>query len=184
MDPLESLGILGFMDPITAVEIRDRMRLGGVSDATTTHVSALWDAYQDAILEKKLPPFTKDADWIGTFNDLVSVTQLPKMTVSAFLTALRAHATEKGTMQYLDPAQGQKSREDAKQVIKDIITAPAKVFQVGTKPLIDTAAATSKAISQPLMWIALGAAAIAVVYVTFQVAPAFKAAGKVKKRKG
>jgi hypothetical protein len=184
VDTLENLGILGFMDPITAVEIRDRMRMGGVSDATTTHVSALWDAYQDAILEKKLPPFTKDADWIATFNDLVAVTQLPKMTVSGFLTALRAHASEKGTMQYLDPAQGQKSREDAKQAVKDIIAAPGNVIKVATKPVIDTAAAAGKAVSQPLMWVALGAVAIAAIYVTFQVAPAFKAAGKVKKRKG
>jgi len=184
MDPLESLGILGFMDPITAVEIRDRMRLGGVSDATTTHVSALWDAYQDAILEKKLPPFTKDADWIGTFNDLVSVTQLPKMTVSAFLTSLRAHAEESGSMQYLDPAQGQKSRQEAKETVKAVIEAPAKVFQTATKPVIDVAAAAGKAISSPLMWVALGAAAIAVIYVTVQLSPALKAAGRTKKKKG
>jgi hypothetical protein len=50
--------------------------------------------------------------------------------------------------------------------------------------VIDTAAAAGKAISSPLMWLALGAAAVAVVYVAYQVSPAFKAAGKARKRKG
>lgn len=184
MDTLENLGILGFMDPITAVEIRDRMRLGGATGASMANVSALWDAYQDAILEKKLSPFLRDAEWLPTFNDLVKVTNLDKMTVSAFLTALRAHAQEKGTMQYLDPAQGQKSRQEAKETVKEIITAPGKVIQAASKPVIDTAAAAGKAISSPLMWLALGAAAVAVIYVAYQVSPALKTAGKAKKRKG
>jgi len=184
VDTLENLGILGLMDPITALEIRDRMRMSGIPDASMANVSALWEAYQDAILEKKLQPFTKDAEWLPTFNDLVKVTGLSKMAVSGFLTALRAHADEKGTMQYLDPAQGQKSRQEAKQTVKEIIAAPAKVFQTATKPVIDTAAAAGQALSRPLMWLALGAAAVAVVYVTFQVSPALKAAGKAKKRKG
>lgn len=184
MDTLENLGLLGLMDPITSLEIRDRMRMGGVPDASMANVSALWEAYQDAILEKKLQPFTKDAEWLPTFNDLVKVTNLPKMTVSAFLTALRAHAQEKGTMQYLDPAQGQKSRTEAKEAVKEIISAPGKVIQTASKPVIDTAAAAGKAISSPLMWLALGAAAVAVIYITVQVSPAFKAAGRAKKRKG
>lgn len=172
------------MDPFTKGNIRDRMIQGGAADATTAQVDQLWTAYQDAILEKKLQPFTKDADWVPTFNDLVKVTQLSKMTVSAFLTALRAHAADNSTMQYLDPAQGQASREKAMQTAKDILQAPGNVIKTATKPVIDTAAAASGAVSTPLKWIAIGAASLAVIYITFQLAPMFKTAKKARKKKG
>jgi len=182
-DIMESLGVLGLMDPLTQRDIRDRMIATGVPDATYDQVGQLWDAYQDAILEKKLPPFTKDAEWVPTFNDLVKVTQLPKMTVSGFLTALREHAAMNATMQYLDPATGQKSRDDATQKAKDILSLPGKVVQTASKPLIDTAGAAGTAITGPLKWVAIGAASLAVIYFTFQVAPMFKVAKKARKRK-
>ncbi len=183
MDIMENLGVLGLMDPFTSRDIRDRMIASGVPDATVDQVGQLWDAYQDAILEKKLPPFTKDAEWVPTFNDLVKVTQLPKMTVSAFLTSLREHAAINATMQYLDPAVGQKSRDEATQKAKDILSLPGKVVQTASKPLIDTAGAAGSAITGPLKWVAIGAASLAVIYLTFQVAPMFTAAKKIKKRK-
>lgn len=184
MDQVDQMGVLGIMDPFTALNIRTRMETGGATDATISQVNQLWTAYQDAILEKKLQPFTKDAEWLPTFEDLVKVTQLPKMTVSAFLTALRAHAADNATMQYLDPAQGQASRTKAVDTAKAIFSAPAKAFQVATKPLVDTAASASDAISGPLKWVAIAAAAGAVIYLTFQIGPLFAGAKKARKKKG
>jgi len=184
---MEQLGVLGLMDPFTAMNIRDRMIQGGAQDATLAQVHQLWPAYQDAILEKKLPPFVQDAEWLPTFNDLVKVTQLPKMTVSAFLTALRAHASANSTMQYLDPAQGQASRDAVVAKAKEILSLPGKVLQTATDPVIATAKKASDAVSGPLKWVAIGAASLAAIYVVFQVAPMFKAAKKAKaakKRKG
>ncbi len=181
---MDSLGVLGLMDPLTTADIEGRMHASGVPDATYAEVRQLWAAYQDAILEKKLPPFTQDAKWAPTFEDLVKVTQLPKMTVSAFLTALRAHAAEHATMQYLDPAQGQASRTAAVQKAKDILSLPGKVVKTAAGPIIDTAGAASNAISGPLKWVAISAAAAAAIYLTFQFAPMFTAAKKAKKRKG
>jgi hypothetical protein len=184
MEALEQMGVLGYMDPFTALNIKGRMVDGGVPDATLDQVNTLWAAYQDAILEKKLQPFTKDAEWIPTFEDLVKVTQLPKMTVSAFLTALRAHAADNATMQYLDPAQGQASRTKAIDTAKAILAAPGNMIKTAAKPLVDTAGAASDAISGPLKWVALAALAGAVIYVTFQLAPVIAGAKKARKKKG
>lgn len=178
------MGVLGYMDPFTALNIKGRMISGGVPDATLDQVNQLWTAYQDAILEKKLQPFTKDAEWLPTFNDLVKVTQLPKMTVSAFLTALRAHAADNATMQYLDPAQGQASRAAVVDKAKAILQLPGKILQTASKPVIDTAKSASDAVSTPLKWVAIGAASLAAIYIVFQVAPLFKTAKKAKKKKG
>lgn len=183
MDTVEQMGILGFLDPLNALNLRNRMRDSGIPDATLDQVNQLWDAYQDAILEKKLPPFTRGSEWLPTFNDMQAVTQLPKMTVSGFLTALRAHAADNATMQYLDPAQGQASRQKAMDTAKSILTAPAKVVQAATKPLIDTAADASNAVVGPLKWVAIGAASLALIYLTFQVAPIFTAAKKAAKKR-
>ncbi len=183
-DIMESLGVLGIMDVFTAEDILSRMVDSGVPDATLAQLRQLWDAYQDAILEKKLPPFTKDAEWLPTFNDLVKVTQLPKMTVSAFLTSLRQHAADNSTMQYLDPAQGQASRTDAVQKAKDILSLPGKIVQTASNPIIDMTKSASDAISAPLKWVAIGAASLAVIYVAFQLAPMFKTAKRAAKKRG
>ncbi len=188
MEALDQMGVLGLMDPFTALNIKGRMEEGGVADATVSQVNQLWAAYQDAILEKKLEPFTKDAKWVPTFDDLVKVTQLPKMTVSAFLTALREHAAENSTMQYLDPAQGQASRTAVVQKAKEILSLPGKVIQTASKPIIETAQSASDAVSTPLKWVAIGAVSLAAIYIVFQVAPLLqgKKRGKImwtKKRK-
>lgn len=182
--PLEQMGILGWMDPFTALNIKDRMIQAGAQTTTLATVKILWEAYQDAILEKKLIPFLPDADWLETFNDLVAVTGLSKNTVSAFLTSLRAHAFDAGTMEYLDPSKGAALRAQAKETIKQVVSAPGKVLQAASKPVIDTASAASAAVVGPLKWIAIGAVAVAVIYIGFQLVPLTTAGKKATKKKG
>lgn len=179
---LEQMGILGWMDPFTALGIKDRMIQGGATEATLATVKLLWEAYQDAVLEKKLPPFLPDLEWVPTFNDLVAVTGLPKHTVSAFLTALRAHAHTAGTMEYLDPSKGAAMRQAAKETVKEAIAVPGKVIQAATKPVIATVNDAGAALVGPLKWIAIGAVAVAVIYVGYQLLPLTTAAKKAKKK--
>lgn len=181
---LQYMGILGLMDPITARDLRDRMELAGAQGVTVDTVSLLWEGYQEAVLKKGLPPFYRDAEWIETFNYLIRVTEFPKMVVSAFLTALRAQAQAIGSNEYLDPRKGQAAQADAKELVKDTIQAPAKLFQTAAAPVIETTADAGKAIVAPLKWAAVGLAGLAVLYLSYNVfttfRPALKAAGKRK----
>jgi hypothetical protein len=184
MDIMETLGILGQLDDLVAVDLQARMISTGVPDATIDQIGPLWTAYQDAVLEKKLPAFLQDAKWAPTLEDVATTTQLPKMTVAAFLTALRAQAKDWSDTQYLDPGRGQALRDDAVQKAKDILAIPGKVAVAVTKPVTDAAVTTANAVSGPLMWVAIAAAAMAAIYVTFQVAPMFAGVKVSRKRKG
>lgn len=183
-DIMETLGILGQLDDLVAVDLQARMMASGVPEVSIDQIGQLWSAYQDAVLEKKLPAFLQDAKWAPTLEDVAKTTQLPKMTVAAFLTALRAQAADWADTQYLDPGKGQALRDDAVQKAKDILSLPGKVVVTATKPLTDAAAATANSISGPLMWVAIAAAAVAAIYVTFEVAPMFAGAKSARKRKG
>jgi hypothetical protein len=103
------------------------------------------------------------------------------VTVTAFLTSLRAHAADNATMQYLDPAQGQAQRQNVVDDVKAVISAPAKIITTASKSLVTAATDAASAISGPLMWVAIGLAAVAVTYVTFQFAPMLMGAKKKKK---
>lgn len=181
---MELLGVLGLMDPFTTRNLRDRMIDGGAPNATTDQVSLLWDAYQNAVLNKGLSPFFRDAEWVPTFNFMVQQTEYPKMTVSAFLTALRAHSQENGTLEYLDPAQGAAAQAKAKAIVKDVIAAPGNIIHTAASPVIQTAAEAGSAIVGPLKWTAIGLAAAAALYVGYEVFTTLKPVKKAVKRKG
>jgi len=179
------MGILGLMDPITARDLRDRMELAGAKGITVDMVSLLWEGYQEAVLEKGLPPFYRDAEWIETFNYLIRVTEYPKMVISAFLTALRAQAQAIGSNEYLDPRKGKAAQASAKELVKDTIQAPAKIFQTAADPVIQTTADAGKAIVAPLKWAAIGLAGLAVLYLSYNLFTTVKAARRAAgKRKG
>jgi hypothetical protein len=182
----EQLGILGIMDPFTKMAIQSRMQpmAPGVTYNTVDH---LWETYLDATTEKKLPPFLTGEKYFTTLDYMVQQTGLPKNTVGAFATALRLHAQESGSNQYIDPAkQAGKTAavlDTVKDTAKTVIEAPAKVFKTASAPALDVVTKTAKdisaPISQPLKWLAIGIAGVAVLYVGYQVFTTFGAVKKV-----
>lgn len=181
---LQNMGLLGVMDAFTKIFVRDRMVAGGYPQATLSMVTMLWEAYQDAILEKKLEPFLKDANWLPTLQEMERVTGLPRMAISAFLVGLREHSLEKSTLEYLDPRKGQAAQKSTAETVRKVIEAPARIFQVATKPLVETGGEISKVLTGPLRYVAIIAAAGAAVYIGYQVSIVLSAKRKATKRKG
>jgi len=179
--PLQYMGALDSLGMDTKFAIVERMRTGGVLDANLAQVGILWDAYLDATAEKKLPPFIQGQAWQATFTEMER-TGLPKMTISGFLTALRAYSYDTGKMEYIDPAGAGAARRAAasdlastlKDAVKTVISAPAKAVQVATDPLLETGKKAAGVVTEPLKWLAILAASGAVIWVGWQVYTATK----------